>query len=147
MLPETMAGSREAGSFDGEVKIGFTSLSFAYVSRVTFKRPYQITSEASNSRIFDRLYSHWQIKDMGPDQCEVVYDIQMTFANPIYSSITTTFFDFLANGINQAFEKRCRELEPEKASLQTSPPSHVLPEDSWVWDLKPTTKRLAQSHP
>jgi hypothetical protein len=34
----------------------------------------------------------------------------MTFANPLYSSVTTHFFDYLANNINKAFEKRCEEL-------------------------------------
>ena len=34
----------------------------------------------------------------------------MTFANPLYSSVTTHFFDYLSNNINQAFEKRCFEL-------------------------------------
>ena len=34
----------------------------------------------------------------------------MTFANPLYSSVTTHFFDYLTNNINKAFEKRCQEL-------------------------------------
>jgi ribosome-associated toxin RatA of RatAB toxin-antitoxin module len=69
-----------------------------------------VLSEANNSRIFEGLYSHWEIRPVGPDACEIVYNIQMTFNNPLYSSITTTFFDYLANNINQAFEKRCFDL-------------------------------------
>jgi cell shape-determining protein MreC len=34
----------------------------------------------------------------------------MTFSNPLYSAITLRFFDYLANNINHAFEKRCQEL-------------------------------------
>ena len=34
----------------------------------------------------------------------------MTFSNPIYTAVTTHFFDFLSNNINKAFESRCHEL-------------------------------------
>ena len=113
IIPESVKegpSGAKGGKFDGEVKIGFSSLSFAYISHVSFEHPQWILSEARDSRIFDGLYSHWEIKKLGPDQCEIIYNIQMTFSNPIYSSITTTFFDYLANNINQAFEKRCHEL-------------------------------------
>ena len=77
---------------------------------MSYEYPNWILSEAENSRIFEGLYSRWEIKNLGEHQCEIVYNIQMTFSNPLYSSVTTHFFDYLANNINKAFEKRCYEL-------------------------------------
>jgi ribosome-associated toxin RatA of RatAB toxin-antitoxin module len=77
---------------------------------VSYEAPRWILSESHNSRIFEGLHSHWEIKKLDEDVCEIVYNIQMTFSNPLYSSITTNFFDYLANNINKAFEKRCEEL-------------------------------------
>lgn len=34
----------------------------------------------------------------------------MKFSNPLYSAVTSQFFDYLAKNITQAFEKRCYEL-------------------------------------
>lgn len=98
------------GKFDGEVKIGFSSLSFAYISHVSYEEPRWILSESCNSLIFENLYSHWEIKKLGQNECEIIYNIQMAFANPLYSSITNHFFDYLSKNINTAFEKRCYEL-------------------------------------
>lgn len=63
-----------------------------------------VLSESEKTRIFDGLYSHWQIKQIDEDVCEVHYNIRMTFANPLYSSITNHFFDYLAKNINKSFE-------------------------------------------
>ena len=41
----------------------------------------------------------------------------MTFANPLYYSITNNFFDYLSNNINKAFEKRCEELYYKNRAL------------------------------
>lgn len=92
------------------MKIGFSSVSFTYVSHVSYETPRWVLSEADQSRIFEGLYSHWEIKKIDENSCEIIYNIEMSFANPLYSSITTHFFDFLANNINKAFEKRCYEL-------------------------------------
>lgn len=63
-----------------------------------------VISSAERSRIFDGLYSHWTITKIEEDICEIDYKISMTFANPLYSSITSHFFDYLAKNINKAFE-------------------------------------------
>ena len=65
----------KTGKFDGEVKIGFSQLSFAYISRVSYQYPNWILSEADNSRIFEGLYSKWEIKKLSEHKCEIVYDI------------------------------------------------------------------------
>ena len=109
-IEERFEAGAKRGRFDGEVKIGFSQLSFAYISHVSYEAPRWILSESHNSRIFEGLHSHWEIRKLDEDVCEIVYNIQMTFANPLYSSITTNFFDYLANNINKAFEKRCEEL-------------------------------------
>ena len=73
------------GSFDGETKIGFSAVNFAYVSKVTYETPSVVISEAGESRIFEGLYSHWTIKRIEDDVCEIHYKIRMTFANPVYT--------------------------------------------------------------
>lgn len=45
----------------------------------------------------------------------------MSFSNPLYSAITTQFFDYLVLNINQAFEKRCYELYYQNGPPKKSP--------------------------
>jgi coenzyme Q-binding protein COQ10 len=91
VLPETLVkkGASTSGRFDAEVKIGFTSLSFSYISKVSYEENKWVLSEARKSRIFDGLYSHWDLRPTGSDECEITYNIQMKFANPLYSAVTT----------------------------------------------------------
>lgn len=98
------------GKIDAECKIGFSALSFGYVSCVTYEEPSFVLSESSNSRIFDSLYSEWRISRIAPHECEVNYKIIMTFNNPLYTQITRQFFDLLTKNINQSFEQRCQQL-------------------------------------
>ena len=53
---------RNHGKFDAETKIGFSALSFSYISHVSYKEPTYVLSESYNSRIFQELYSEWEIK-------------------------------------------------------------------------------------
>jgi hypothetical protein len=74
--------------------------------------------------------------------------------------VTTHFFDYLANNINTAFEKRCFELyykdvkitPSKKTSLKKNDEKPKLqsaklyqPEDSWVWDYKNSGQTLSAS--
>jgi len=53
---------RNHGKFDAETKIGFSALSFSYISHVSYREPTYVLSESYNSRIFQELYSEWEIK-------------------------------------------------------------------------------------
>ena len=79
LMPESITeryeNGHKRGMFDGEVKIGFSQLTFGYVSHVSYEYPNWILSEAENSRIFEGLYSRWEIKKLSEHQCEIVYNI------------------------------------------------------------------------
>jgi len=113
------------GRFDAETKIGFSSLSFAYMSRVTFEEPYSVLSLAEDSRIFQGLYSHWKIEPLEEDLCEVEYNIRMTFSNPLYTHVTKSFFDYLATNINKAFEQRCLEKYYKDRPISVKTPKKI----------------------
>mgnify|MGYP006121756203 CR=1 FL=1 len=42
----------------------------------------------------------------------------MTFSNPLYSAVTSKFFDFLATTMHTCFQDRCRELYYSENSTQ-----------------------------
>ena len=57
------------GKFDAETTIGFQVVSFAYISKVTYKEPYYVLSVSGkqaegsvSSKIFSELYSLWEIE-------------------------------------------------------------------------------------
>ena len=66
--------------------------------------------DADNTAIWNSLHCVWRIKEIDEKTCECVYDINLEFANPLYSAVTRTFFDLLAYNVNTAFEKRALEL-------------------------------------
>lgn len=49
----------KSGKFDAETKMGFSALSFGYISHVSYEEPYSVLSESYNSRIFEGLHSQW----------------------------------------------------------------------------------------
>ena len=97
--------SHKNGKFDAETQIGFSAVNFSYISKVTYKEPSYVLSVSGqqaegsvSSKIFSELYSLWEIEAKSKNSCEVKYKCQMTFANPLYSSVTRQFFDILASG-------------------------------------------------
>lgn len=103
-------GGVVCGKFDAITKIGFSSLSFQYKSVVSYETPNRVLSIAESTAVFENMESLWLIKKVSDHECEIQYKISMMFANPIYSSVTRHFFDYLAKNINKSFEDRCREL-------------------------------------
>ena len=144
---ESLKHVESKGNFNAETKIGFSALSFAYTSKVSYEDPSFILSESSNSRIFESLHSKWRIVKVKKHVCRVDYDIRMTFTNSLYTSITNQFFDYLAKSINKCFEERCynlyyKDFTPSEDSAITHDEEKplFLPEDLWVWDLQTKKK-------
>ena len=115
------------GRFDATTTIGFNAVSFDYLSKVKYHHPvlpvnfgvdpenlaWRVHSQAEGSNIFNSMTSEWIIKPDGRDpmnKCIVDYRIEMEFASRPYAAITTKFFDFLVDNINQQFEDRCAKL-------------------------------------
>ena len=82
---ETFEKGSKRGRFEAETKIGFQMLSFSYISHVSYETPNFIISESYENRIFEGLHSHWQIKKIDEEECEIIYKINMTFRNPLYT--------------------------------------------------------------
>ena len=45
------------------------------MSHISYEEPFRITSEDYNSKIFESLYSHWEIKRIEDHTCEIDYNI------------------------------------------------------------------------
>ena len=105
---------QKENKFDAETTIGFSSVNFSYISKVSFREPSYVLSVSGqqapgsvSSKIFSELYSLWEIEAFSEHQCRVKYKCQMTFANPLYAGVTRQFFDFLAKNAQQSFIDRC----------------------------------------
>ena len=129
-------GKNIRGYFEADTQIGFRAVNFNYVSYVNYSHPkvpinfypsaqnnytkglsWVVKAEAQGSRIFDKMNSKWQIR---PDpaspftSCIVDYKIEIAFASPLYSAITSQFFDFLVKTTTNSFEERCTTITNER---------------------------------
>lgn len=68
---------------------------------------------ADSSRIFNAFSSEWRIvPDPGQPAtaCLIDYQIEMEFANALYSAVTSQFFNLLCSSIDTQFSVRCAEI-------------------------------------
>ena len=85
ILPETV----KDGKFEAITQIGFDQLKFEYKSKVSYTEPSRVLSVSSTeSKIFEELHSLWQIEHVDDHSCKVDYNIQMTFSNPLFATVT-----------------------------------------------------------
>jgi ribosome-associated toxin RatA of RatAB toxin-antitoxin module len=102
------------GSFLATTSIGFDMITFDYTSKVSYKQPCQVVSESnqeiSRNRMFNELYSQWDILQLSPYSCKVNYTITMSMSNPVYMAVTKRVFDLLAQTMHSSFQERCYDL-------------------------------------
>ena len=116
------SGKSVRGGFLAPTRIGFNAISFDYTSKVTYSHPklpvnihpnkennfskgllWRVTTESDSSRIFNKFSSEWLIRanpEGSLNSCIVDYQIEMEFSNPLYSAVTSQFFDLLVANID-----------------------------------------------
>jgi ribosome-associated toxin RatA of RatAB toxin-antitoxin module len=110
------------GGFEADTSIGFQLVNFNYVSKITYENPalpiyskllgqkWMVSTVSPSTSVFKSLESKWLISNSSSDGCRVDYSIQMEFASPLFAAVTRQFFDLLATGQQEQFEKRTLEV-------------------------------------
>ncbi|SJL02099.1 uncharacterized protein ARMOST_05423 [Armillaria ostoyae] len=98
---------------DAELTVGFMAFQESYVSKVTCTPFSSVEAIASSSTpMFKSLKTIWRFQPAGEKEHHtlVSLDLAFDFVNPLYTSLSSAFFDKVSGGMVSAFEKRCDEV-------------------------------------
>ena len=111
--------------FDAELRINFKLFTESYISRVSLKETKDsltIVSDSTNTSVFEKLISTWEIrKNEGSDRniCDYKYEIEFKFKNLLYQQAASYFMNIITKRMSGCFEKRALELNLDNNSEQT----------------------------
>lgn len=92
-----------------DMLVGFKALREKFASRVVKQRPSEITVHYLDGPMRD-LDNRWEFRALGPDTCEIEFNVNFTFRNALFESLAGQYFDKAFRKMVQAFEDRAAEL-------------------------------------
>ena len=66
------------------------------------------------------LDNRWQFRATGPDSCEIEFEVDFTFRNPLLEKLAGQYFEKAFRKMVAAFEQRAEELYGSSSSSATS---------------------------
>lgn len=116
--------SRKNNQFKADVVVGFPPLKEVYTSTVTENKPYLISSECKDGRLFNYLLNEWKfnpgVKDI-KQSCVIDFKVAFEFKSILHRRIANLFFDIICDQMENAFK-----AEAKKRFGTPSIKSHVL---------------------
>jgi coenzyme Q-binding protein COQ10 len=102
-----------------DMLVGFSMIKEKFTSRVEKRRPSQIRVHYVDGPLRD-LDNVWEIRPLGEEACEIVFDVKFTFRNPLFEKIAGQYFDKAFRKMVAAFEERAAVLYGSNSSNATS---------------------------
>ena len=111
-------------SDDGDVMVadmlvGFKALREKFTSRVTRHRADRIAVHYIDGPLRD-LDNHWKFRALGPQACEIIFDVSFTFRNALFEKLAGQYFDRAFGKMVAAFEARAQQLYGNNSSNAAS---------------------------
>lgn len=107
-------------SLEADLEIGFRIFTESYRSLVTLERPYMITARATQSYLFKELQSTWKFHQLHETCTEVTFEIDFEVSSSIHAHAVQLFFTDIASRQLQAFERRCKDVNPKSKRQKLS---------------------------
>ena len=92
-----------------DMLVGFKALREKFTSRVIKDRPYRIEVRYIDGPMKD-LDNVWLFHAVGPDCCDIEFDVQFSFRNPLFEKLAGQYFDKAFRKMVSAFETRANAL-------------------------------------
>lgn len=121
-LPWIVATRVKSDSDDemvADMLVGFKAMREKFTSRVTKRRPLEITVQYVDGPLKD-LENAWKFRDLGSDRCEVDFHVKFEFRNILFQKLAGQYFDKAFRKMMTAFEDRAAELYGSRSSSAIS---------------------------
>jgi coenzyme Q-binding protein COQ10 len=102
-----------------DMLVGFSMIKEKFTSRVEKQRPSRIRVHYVDGPLRD-LDNLWEIRPLGEDACEIVFDVKFAFRNPLFEKLAGQYFDKAFRKMVAAFEARAAVLYGSNSSSATS---------------------------
>jgi coenzyme Q-binding protein COQ10 len=99
-------------TFDAELEIAYKKLGIKELmrSRVTIDRARKLVTAVSNEPPVTHLNAQWQINEVGPNACEIEFNVDYALKSRAMQFVLSGMFDMVVRRVMSAFEERAREL-------------------------------------
>ena len=102
-----------------DMLVGFKALREKFTSRVAKHRPEALTVHYMDGPMRD-LDNRWGFRPLGPEECEVEFNVNFTFRNAMFEKLAGQYFDRAFRKMVEAFETRAAALYGSNSSSATS---------------------------
>lgn len=102
-----------------DMLVGFKALKEKFTSRVEKKRAEEIRVHYVDGPLKD-LDNIWKFRPLGEDACEIEFDVDFTFRNPLFEKLAGQYFDRAFRKMVAAFEERAADLYGSNSSSATT---------------------------
>jgi len=92
-----------------DMLVGFKALREKFTSRVIKDRPNRIEVRYVDGPMKD-LDNVWLFHPVGPNSCDIEFDVQFSFRNPLFEKLAGQYFDKAFRKMVGAFETRANAL-------------------------------------
>ncbi len=102
-----------------DMLVGFSALREKFTSRVEKRAGEEIKVHYVDGPMRD-LDNRWLFRAMGPNACEVEFNVSFTFRNALFEKLAGQYFDKAFRKMVAAFETRAEQLYGSSNSSATS---------------------------
>jgi coenzyme Q-binding protein COQ10 len=102
-----------------DMLVGFKALKEKFTSRVEKQRAEEIRVHYVDGPLKD-LDNVWKFRPLGDDACEIEFDVDFTFRNPLFEKLAGQYFDRAFRKMVAAFEERAADLYGSSSSSATT---------------------------
>lgn len=92
-----------------DMLVGFKMLREKFTSRVIKDRPRSIVVQYIDGPMRD-LDNRWEFRPLGPDACEIEFNVEFSFRNALFEKLAGQYFDKAFRKMVEAFEERAAAL-------------------------------------
>jgi coenzyme Q-binding protein COQ10 len=98
-----------------DMLVGFSALREKFTSRVEKRRPEEIVVHYVDGPLRD-LDNRWTFRDVGPQECEIEFEVSFTFRNALFQKLANQYLDKAFRKMVAAFEQRASQVYGNSSS-------------------------------
>ncbi|PEQ11260.1 ubiquinone-binding protein [Novosphingobium sp. PC22D] len=102
-----------------DMLVGFKALKEKFTSRVEKRRAEEIRVHYVDGPLKD-LDNLWRFRALGENACEIEFDVDFAFRNPLFEKLAGQYFDRAFRKMVAAFEERAADLYGRSNSSATT---------------------------
>jgi len=102
-----------------DMLVGFSAIREKFTSRVEKVRAALIRVHYVDGPLKD-LDNRWEFRAVGEDACEIEFDVQFAFRNPLFQKLAGQYLDRAFRKMVAAFEARAADVYGSSSSSATS---------------------------